>query len=160
MLGANYGFRFHRYFQADAGLDTVFQAARVRDFLPSAFGSLRIRDFEFLVPLGGRVVMPLGSERVQFHAGGGGAYLRYTERLSQPFQGVQFGCAECGARSGWGYYGLVGGSAALDRDGHFRLGVESRVYRGRTEGDPLGDVRRVRTTDRWINILGTFTLSF
>jgi hypothetical protein len=162
VVNVGYGYRFYRYFQADIGLDTAFGAAGVRDFLSTAFGDLRIRDYQFMLPMGGRVVVPFAGERFQFHAGGGGAYLRYTERIRQPFQysGYRIDCAVCSSRDGWGYYALLGANVALDRYRHFRLGVSSKVYRGHTDGDPLGAVPPLRTRDHWVNIVGEFGFSF
>jgi hypothetical protein len=154
-----YGYRFMKNFQADAGMDTVFHAARIRDFYESDFGDLRIKDYQFLVPLGGRAVIPI--RRVMLSAGGGGAYIRYQERVRQPFgENFRIDCPVCRSRSGWGYYGLVGVSVALDRYEHFRLGVTTRVFRGRTDGDAFGSVPAIRTRDTWINTAGEFTFSF
>jgi hypothetical protein len=69
-------------------------------------------------------------------------------------------CTACRARSGWGYYALLGGSVALDRAQHFRLGVTSRVYRGTTEGDPFGPLPPVQTKDHWVNTAAEFTFAF
>ncbi|MGH9631932.1 MAG: outer membrane beta-barrel protein [Bryobacteraceae bacterium] len=162
VLGVEYGYRFHRYFQADVGLDTAFGAADIRDYLSTQFGDLRIRDYQFMLPLGGRVVVPIADERVLFSAGGGGAYLRYSERIRQPFgnSGFRLDCPVCASRGGWGYYGLVGLNVALDRGRHFRLGATSRIYRADTDGDPFGPIPARRTRDEWINILGTFSFTF
>ena len=161
-LNAGYGYRFHPWFQLDAGFETLFGAAGVQDFLPTSFGNLRIRDYQHFVPFGGRVIVPLLDERLHLFAGGGGAYIRYTERVRQPYSeyGVRFDCDVCNARDGWGGYGLAGASVALDEGRHFRIGFSGKVYRGQTEGDPLGAVLQRRTKDRWINIAGEFTASF
>lgn len=159
-LNLGYGYRFHEYFQADIGFETLFGAAGVRDFYRTEFGELRIKDYQFLVPLGGRVVAPIARGRLQFSAGGGGAYMRYQERIRQPSNFFRIDCPVCGSRSGWGYYGLLGASVALDRYQRFRLGVNSRVYRGHTEGDPLGSVSGIRTRDHWVNLYGEFGVSF
>ncbi len=159
-IGVGYGYRFHRFFQADAGLDVVFGAAQVRDFLPTQFGSLRIQDYQYLVPLGGRVVLPVAGGRLLFSAGGGGTYMRYSERLRQPSDYYRFECPVCNSRSGWGYYGLVGTRVALDYYKRFWFGVTSKVYRGHTEGDPLGEVPGLRTRDQWINVFAEFGVSF
>jgi hypothetical protein len=161
-LNVGYGYRFHPWFQLDAGFETLFGAAGVRDFLPTAFGNLRIRDYQHFVPFGGRVVVPLLEERLHLFAGGGGAYMRYTERVRQPFSdsGFRIDCDVCSARDGWGSYGLVGANFAVDRGRHFRIGASGKVYRGHTEGDPLGAAPPRRTTDRWINVVGEFTASF
>ncbi|MEZ5401476.1 MAG: outer membrane beta-barrel protein [Bryobacteraceae bacterium] len=154
-----YGYRFARNFQADVGFDTVFHAAKIRDFYESDFGDLRIKDYQFMLPLGGRAVIPIG--RVLLSAGGGGAYMRYQERVRQPFgNNFRIDCPVCRERSGWGYYGLLGLSVALDRYEHFRLGVTTRVYRGRTEGDAFGSLPAIRTRDTWVNTAGEFTFSF
>ncbi len=154
-----YGYRFHRYFQADTGLDVVFGAADIRDFFQSElFGYLRIRDYEFFIPFGGRAILPLG--RLMIFGGAGGAHMRYTELLRQPIGYYRIDCPVCSTRSGWGYYALAGVNVFLDRGRHFRLGVTSRVYRGHTEGDPLGRVPGIRTRDRWIKTFGEIGFSF
>jgi hypothetical protein len=161
-IGALYGYRFHPYFQAEAGYETLFGAADVRDFQNTPFGQLRIRDYQQFLPFGGRVIVPLKGDRIQLHAGGGGAYFRYSERIRQPFgnQGFRIDCPSCATRDGIGYYGLVGASFALDQAQHFRVGFGSKVYRGATEGDALGLAPGSRTVDRWINVYGTFGVAF
>ncbi|MCC6345283.1 MAG: outer membrane beta-barrel protein [Bryobacterales bacterium] len=155
-----YGYRFHRYFQADIGLDTVVGAAGVRDFAETPLGYRRIRDFQYLVPMGGRVILPLAQGRFQFFAGGGGTYMRYSERISQPNSYYQIDCPFCTSRGGWGYYATAGFQVALDRYQHFRFGMGPRVYRGHTDGEPLGAVPGVRTRDQWINLMAEFGFSF
>lgn len=160
-LAVNYGFRFYRYLQADVGLDTLFGAAGIREFLPSpVFGDLRIRDYQLLIPFGGRVVIPLGNERVLVSFGGGGARLNYQEVLGQPSEDIHIECRSCRDRGGWAYYGLAGASVALDRVRMFRVGVTARMYRGYTEGNPFGLVPGVRTNDRWLGVFGEFGVAF
>jgi hypothetical protein len=157
-----YGYRFHPNFQADIALDTVFHAANVRDLFPSLVGDLRIRDYQFLLPMGGRAIVPLADGRVLLSAGGGGAYIRYQESIRQPFGDAYFRleCTSCRSRSGWGYYALLGGSVALDRHQHFRLGITTRVYRGNTRGDEFGALPPIRTRDHWVNTAAEFTFAF
>lgn len=155
-----YGYRFHRFFQADAGFETVVGAAGVRDFLQTDLGVQRIRDFQYFLPLGGRAIIPLAGDRVLIHGGGGGAYMRYSERLSQPSDYIRIACPVCSARSGWGYYAQAGLSVALDRFQRFRLGVVSRVYRGYTNGEAIGSVPNIRTRDHWVNTMAEFGIQF
>jgi hypothetical protein len=157
---ASYGYRFRRYFQADFGLDTLFGAARVRDFLTTDIGYVRIHDLQYLLPFGGRIVLPLGGGRVLASVGGGGAYLRYSERLQQPSSYYRIACPSCTSRSGWGNYGLAAASVALDHYQRFRVGLTAKVYRGHTDGEPLGTVPATRTLDRWVNLFADFTISF
>jgi hypothetical protein len=159
-LAIGYGWRFHEYFQADIGFETLFGAAGVRDFLPTGFGDLRIRDYQHFLPMGGRAILPLARERILISGGGGGAYMRYTERIQQVSDYFRIPCNVCAARDGWAYYGLFGVNVALDQARHWRIGVISRVYRGHTEGDPLGDVRPRRTRDNWINVMGEMSFTF
>jgi hypothetical protein len=159
VLRIGYGWRFHRNFQADIGFDTVFHAAKIRDFVDSDFGALRIKDYQFMLPFGGRAIIPLG--RVQLFAGGGPSWVRYQERIRQPLGNVlQIDCPPCRDRGGWGYYGVAGGSVALDRAQHFRLGMTVRVIRATTDGDAFGDVPAIQTKDHWINTAAEFTFSF
>lgn len=159
-ISFGYGYRFQRYFQADAGFETVFGAADVRDYLNTGFGPLRIKDYQFFIPFGGRAILPLIGGRLLFSGGGGGAYLRYTELLHQPSYYWNIDCPVCTSRSGWGYYALVDISAFLDRTQHFRVGAVSKVYRGHTDGDPLAAVPGFRTRDHWVNIMGQVGFSF
>ena len=162
LAGVEYGYRFHRNFQLDTGFDTTFGAAGVRDWLPSFVGDLRIRDYQHFLPFGGRVVLPLAQERVNIYGGLGGVYMRYTERIRQPFSngGLRLDCSVCGARDGFGYYSTVGVSAALDQARMFRIGVGAKVYRGHTSGDPLGAAPPRETKDHWLMLFGTVGVSF
>jgi hypothetical protein len=159
-ITVGYGYRLHEHLQADIGLDTVFGAGRVREFLLSEFGYLRIRDFQWLVPFGARLVFPLKDGRWQLSGGGGGAYMRYSERLRQISSYYHFECPTCEARSGWGAYGLVSLGYGLDRYNHFRIGVTSKIYRGHTDGGSIGALANGKTLDRWVNTFADFTFSF
>src|SRR5512138_2501262 len=111
-----YGRRLHRNLQADFGLEGVFGASGVDRVERSAVGDIDIRDDELLVPIGARGVLPLAHDRLELHAGGGGAYLHYAEEASVPkgvsvicLSGpcaVNVECPECRSRGGWGYYGI------------------------------------------------------
>ena len=159
-LTVGYGFRFHPYFQIDLGFEPLFGAAGVRDFFPTSFGNRRIRDYQFLVPIGGRAILPLARGRVLFSGGGGAAYMRYTELLSQPSDYFRLDCPVCNSRHGVGGYAVLSTSVALDRYQRFRFGVTGKVYRGHTSGDPLGQAPGVRTRDHWVNLYGEFGVSF
>src|SRR5262245_21932648 len=67
LTGVDYGFRFHQNFQVDAGFDAVFGAAGVRDWLPTAYGNLRIHDYQSFIPFGGRVILPLRRELIHIY---------------------------------------------------------------------------------------------
>ncbi len=160
--GFSYYYRPIPYLAAEVGYETLFGAARVRDFYQTSFGSLRIRDYQQFLPFGGRVILPLANDRVQIYGGGGGAYLRYSERIRQPFQGTGFriDCAVCALRDGVGYYAKAGVSVALDQAQHFRIGAGTSVFRGATGGDPIGAIPGIETADRWVNIFASFGFSF
>lgn len=162
LAGFGYGYRFHEFFEVNAGFDTVFGAARIRDFLPSFVGNLRIRDYQHFVPFGGRVILPFANDKVHIYGGGGGAYMRYSERVRQPLQdsGFRFDCDVCSSRSGFGYYGLAGADVALNSSRNFRLGAGARVYRGETEGDSFGAVPARPTRDHWVNVFGRLSFTF
>ncbi|MDX1980506.1 MAG: hypothetical protein SFV51_09580 [Bryobacteraceae bacterium] len=155
-----YGYRFHRNFQLDAGVDSVFGAAGVRDFVDTELGAQRIRDFQFMVPAGGRAIIPLAQGRLLLFGGGGGAYLRYQEQISQPSDYYRIACPYCTARSGWGYYATVGFQVFFDQYRRFSLTLAPKVYRGHTDGQPLGAVPALRTRDHWVNVMAQFGFSF
>ncbi len=159
-ISVNYGYRFMRNFQVDGGLDAVFGAGGVRDYQNTPFGPLRIKDYQFFVPMGGRAILPVVDGRLLFFGGGGFAWMKYTELLRQPSDYYRFECPTCTSRSGWGNYALVGVSYFLDNSKLFRVGVNTKVYRGHTDGQPIAGVPGVRTRDRWVNIYGEVGVSF
>jgi hypothetical protein len=157
-----FGYRFARNFQVDTGFETVFGAADIRTFVrDNQLGLLEINDRQYFVPFGGRVILPFGDAgRYEVFGGGGGAYMRYSEVLRQPSDFFRVPCTVCSSRSGWGYYGLVGFRGALNRGRNFWLGMSSKVYRGRTDGQQLGDIPPVETKDRWTFVQAEFTFTF
>jgi hypothetical protein len=159
-VGVSYGYRFSRYFQADAGLDVGFGAADVHDFLETGFGFIRIRDREYFVPMGGRVIAPFAGGRILVSAGGGAAWMRYAEGLKQISEYYRFDCPSCTARSGWGYYVLGNVSVFLNSGHNFRVGVTNKIYRGHTEGEQVGPVPSRRTKDHWLKLHGELGFSF
>ena len=80
--------------------------------------------------------------------------------LRQPSDYFKVDCRSCGSRHGVGYYATTGISIALDRFQMFRVGFGAKSYRGGTDGDPVGAVPRLKTTDRWLNLFGELTMSF
>lgn len=162
LLTFGFGYRPFRYFQADAGLDTVFHAAGVRDFQDTIIGRLKIRDNELMVPLGGRAILPLVHDRIELFGGVGAIYLHYAESVEVPGGGSDssFKCQTCRSRSGWGSYAVAGVNVAVEHSRHFWVGVESRLIHGKTNGDPLGAVPPLETQDTWINTAGFFKVRF
>ncbi len=159
-IRVNYGYRFLKNFQADIGFDTIFHAAKIRDFYESSFGDLRIKDYQYFLPMGARKVIPVARNRVQFHAGGGAAWMTYREQIRQPFNGdsgFKIDCPVCSTHSGWGYYALLGSTVAIDRGQMFRLGFTTKLYRGRTSGDSLGPIPGARTNDQWLTTAAEFS---
>jgi hypothetical protein len=159
-VNVSYGYRFARNFQADLGLNMIFKAASVRDFVDTGIGYSEINDREYMLPFGGRAILPLARGRVLLAAGGGGAWLRYNERISQPSSYYKIACPYCTRRSGWGSYALGNFSYFLDSNKHFRVGATGQWVRGHTDGEALGDVPGTRTNDRWTNIFGEIGFSF
>ena len=159
-VSVGYGYRFLKYFQADIGLDIIFGAALVRDFLTTQVGDFRVSDREYVLPMGGRAILPFAGGRVLFSGGGGWAWMRYGERVNQPSYYFRIDCPICTVRSGWGYYAQLNGTYFLDYGKHFRVGATTRFVRGHTEGEPVGNIPGIRTTDHWMNVFGEFGLSF
>ena len=161
-LNVGFGYRFARNFQLDTGFETAFGAADIRTFVrDDQLGLLEINDRQYFVPFGGRAILPLGeSGRFEVFGGGGGNYMRYSEVLRQPSDYFRVPCTVCSSRSGWGYYGLVGFRGALNRGRNFWVGMSSKVVRGNTNGQPLGDLPATETKDRWTFIQGEFSFAF
>ncbi len=160
VVGGSFGYRFHRYFQADVGYDVVFGAAGVEDYLNTGIGAVRIRDRQYFVPFGGRAILPFADGKVLLYGGGGGAYMRYSETLKQPSDEFTIECPYCQSRDGWGYYAVAGISYALNYDQNFRVGFLTKTYRGNTEGQGLGTLPGRKTKDAWVNYMGEFSFCF
>lgn len=158
--GFGYHYRFLPWFAAEGGYESLFGAGGGREFFPTDFGNLRIRDYQQFLFFGGRAILPIAGDRLQLYGGGGGAYLRYSERIRQPFNDFRLDCPVCAVRDGVGYYAVAGVNVAIDRGQRFRVGFGTKVYRGATEGDPLGSVPGGETVDRWINLFGSVSVSF
>jgi hypothetical protein len=169
MVRLGYGYLVLKYLQADLGLDLVFGAARVNIRQQSLIGEVRIRDTEYLMPFGMRLILPVAG-MVNFFGGGGLTYLYYSEEADVP-SGISFycpfgpcsldvACPSCTSRGGWGYYWSAGGDFALDRRRHVWLGVETRMTAGTTSGASLGALPAIRTEDRWLNTTVNLTLRF
>ena len=160
LVTVSYGYRFLRYLQADVGLQVAFGAARVSVYLQTGIGPFRIRDREYMVPMGGRAILPLKDGRILLSAGGGGIYLRYAEAVRQPSFYFRVDCPICTSRSGWGAYEMADFSYFLDRSHVFRVGVTAQFIQAHTNGEPLGEIPAMRTTDRWTNLFASFGFSF
>lgn len=162
LLRIGFGYRPYRFLQADVGMDAIFQAAGVRDFQDTIIGRIKIRDNEILVPFGGRGILPLAGHRLELFGGGGAAYLHYGESVQVPGAGddSSFKCRTCRSRGGWGAYVTGGVNVAVERSHRFWIGVETRLFHGKTNGDPLGAVPPLETRDTWINTAGFFMVRF
>jgi hypothetical protein len=166
-LRFGYGYRFLRYLQADMGLNIVPQAAGVEGTIDSPVGESTVRDFEYLVPLGGRAVLPLARGRFEVYAGGGVAYLLYQEQASVPLGVHCYGacyydidCLTCASRSGWGQYGTLGAAVALDRQSRAWLGLNTQFFSGGTSGEALGSAPARKSRDAWTVVSLELTLRF
>jgi hypothetical protein len=103
VLTFNYGWRFSRYGQFDAGVDTVW-------------GQLGDRSRMHYIPAAGyRAILPLWNDRVELSGGGGGAYLFAKPKPS--------------GYNTWLVYGMLEANYALDRDRRVRAGFLLRWYR-------------------------------
>jgi hypothetical protein len=160
LLRTSYAWRFHRFFQAETGLDASFGSAGIDRREHSAVGNIKITDSEYFVPFGASAVLPLAKGRLELTAGGGGAYLYYNEEAGVP-EGVNvycpYGgcsvtvdCPSCKSRGGWGYYGSGSVAFPLDRRRRVWLNFTCRYFRGATSGQSLGAVQAGKTLDQWL----------
>ena len=159
-ISIGYGYRFHRYFQADTGLDILFGAANVQGLVNTDLGVTNLKDREYMIPLGGRAIAPLLKGRLLLAGGGGGAWLHYSESLNQPSYYYSVACPTCTSRGGWGYYGLADAQYFLDQDHHFRVGVTTQFIRANTNGSAVGNVPAIQTSDHWVNVFAALGFSF
>ena len=163
LIDFGYGYRFNRLFQADAGFQMAFGAANNQNAEITDVGPVQGGDHEFMIPLGGRVYIPQPFKKFELSAGGGAAYLHYSETVSSSsagYQGYSIGCYSCTSRGGWGGYGLASISYYLDSNHNFRVGTTAQFIAASTNGQAVGAVPALRTTDHWTNLLFEFGFSF
>ena len=72
LFSIGYGYRFNRFFQADAGAQFAFGAANNQNAEITDFGAVQGGDHEYMIPLGGRVYIPQPFKRI---AGRRGCYV-------------------------------------------------------------------------------------
>jgi len=159
LVSVGYGYRFSRLFQADAGFQAAFGAANNQNGEVTDFGAVQGGDHEFMIPLGGRVYIPLPFKRLEFSVGGGTAYLHYSETIPSNAFGAS-NCYSCTSRGGWGGYGLANASYFLDSNHNFRVGTTFQFISASTNGQAVANIPPIRTTDHWTNIIFEFGLSF
>jgi hypothetical protein len=160
LINFGYGYRFNRFLQADAGVQMAFGAAHNQNAEVTDVGAIQGGDHEFVIPLGGRVYIPQPFKRLEFSAGGGTAYLHYSETVSSSNVGFAVGCYSCTSRGGWGGYGLANVSYYLDSNRMFHVGTTVQYISASTNGAAVGNVPALKTTDHWTNVLFEFGLSF
>jgi hypothetical protein len=160
LINFAYGYRFNRLFQADVGVQMAFGAANNRNAEVTDVGAIQGGDHEFMIPLGGRVYIPQPFKRLAFSAGGGTAYLHYSETVSSGNVGYSVGCYSCTSRGGWGGYGLANVSYYLDSNQMFHVGTTVQYISASTNGPAVGNVPALKTTDHWANVTFEFGLSF
>jgi hypothetical protein len=159
LVKAGFGYRFNRLFQADFGLQAAFYAANNRNAELSDFGPVQGSDHEFMIPMGGRVIIPVPFKQLEFSVGGGAVYLHYSETV--PSNGYySSSCYSCTSRGGWGGYGLGNASYFLDENHTFRVGTTVQLISAATNGSAVGNVPALKTTDHWVNVIVEFGLSF
>ena len=161
MFNLGFGYRFNRRFQADAGLQIAFGAANNQNAEISDFGPVQGGDHEYMVPLGGRFIFPSPFKRVEMSAGGGAAYLHYSETISNAGSiGYSVNCYSCTSRGGWGGYGLANARYFLNDSRNFSVGTTLQFIAASTNGQAVGNIPAIGTTDHWVNLTFEFGLSF
>lgn len=161
IISVGYGYRFNRLFQADAGFQLAFGAANNQNPEQTDVGVVQGGDHEYMLPLGGRIYLPLHLHRIEASVGAGGVYLHYSETApSNPYYGSSGNCYTCTSRGGWGGYGLGNVSYFLDENHSLHVGVTFQYIAGSTNGQPVASIPAVKTTDHWANIFFEAGLSF
>jgi hypothetical protein len=122
LVAFRYGYRLNRYLQADAGLQLAWGAANSQNGVITDVGTVQGGDHEYMIPLGGRVYVPQPFKRLELSAGGGAAYLHYSETAPSSAY-YQLSCYSCTSRGGWGGYGLASVKYFLDSNRTFHAGT-------------------------------------
>ena len=160
LFNFGYGYRVNRWFQADAGFMLAFGAANNQNAVLTDFGPVQGGDHEFMIPLGGRIYIPQPFKRIEVSVGGGTAYLHYSETVPSNGSGYSVNCYSCTSRGGWGGYGLGNVSYYLDSNHTFHVGTTLQFIAASTNGQAVGNIPALKTTDHWTNLSFEFGLSF
>src|SRR6478672_7834257 len=159
LISIGYGYRFYRFLQADVGFQTAFGAASNQNIEATNLGYVRGGDREYMVPLGGRLIVPTPLSRIELSAGGGAAYLHYSETVPSSYYYTNY-CYSCTSRGGWGAYGLANVTYFLDSDHNFHVGTTGQFISASLHGDAVGATPAIDTKDHWVNISFEFGFSF
>jgi len=159
LVAFSYGYRFNRYLQADTGLRLAWGAANNQNAVVTDLGMVQGGDHEYMIPLGGRVIVPQPFKRIEVSAGGGAAYLHYSETAPSSSY-YQVNCYSCTSRGGWGGYGLANVNYFLDSNRTFHVGTTFEYISGSTKGQDVGNVVGISTSDHWANLTFEFGISF
>lgn len=162
LFGVNYGYRFNRFLEANAGFQMAFGAVTNQNAEVTDVGTVQGGDHEYMIQLGGRVYIPTRFRRIELSAGGGGVHLHYSETVpsNAGYYGYSPSCYSCTSRGGWGGYGLANVRYFLDSAHNFHVGTTVQYISASTDGPPVGDVPGIKTTDHWTNVLFELGFSF
>jgi hypothetical protein len=160
LIDFGYGYRFNRWFQADAGFQIAFGAANNQNAEVTDIGPVQGGDHEYMIPFGGRVYIPQPFKRFDVSAGGGTAYLHYSETVSSGSPDYSIGCYSCTSRGGWGGYGLANVKYYLDSNHNFHVGTTVEFIAASTNGQAVGNVPALKTTDHWTDVMLEFGFGF
>jgi hypothetical protein len=159
LLSVVTGYRFTRFLQADVGFHVAFGAATNRTAELTGLGQVHGGNHDYMTPLGGRYVIPSPLKLMEFSAGRGGIYRHYSKTL--PLDGwYSSECCTCLSRGDWGSYGPRNASYFFG-DGHnFHVGTTYEFVAASTDGQAVGYVPDVRTSDHWSNLFLEFGFRF
>jgi hypothetical protein len=139
-LGLSYGYRAHKYIDAESGVFTALQPS----FDIRTTGSFVNLDDRFIwVPFGVRFVAPLYLNRIEFSGGGGGLYQRYAVSNPNPALSIS-------SYNAWGGYFVGSTAVALDKGRHVWLGITPRLF--------MANPAYAR--DRWFKLSGEASFRF
>lgn len=152
-FGALFAYRVARHFAVDGGIEVGFNASKYSaQYVSSTSGnSGDLSDYELMVPFGGQALLPIAKGQAMLSAGAGLAYLKFGE----------YGpgnCSNCGSRSGVGTYETV--QFHYFPHPAFGLGITARFVQATTDGTVIGSAWTAESKDRWMTLLGSFSMKF
>lgn len=149
IIALGYGYRFNRYFQAEGAFQMAFGAANNQNPEQSEFGAVQGGDHEFMIPFTARFIVPLPLQKWQVSLGAGPAYLHYAETAT----GGTYYRFTCTSRGGWGLQGSTKIRYLFGDDGTYFVGTNLQYISASVNGDAVGNIPAMKTTDRWTNAL-------
>jgi hypothetical protein len=139
LLSAESGYRFTWVLRSDVGVEIALGGADRQSAVQTRLGALQSGGHDYMIPFGGRYVMPSPLTRIEFPVGGGAGHLRHSETTPA-------------SRGGWGGYGFGNAGYLFGHNQNLHVGTTFEFIAPSSDGQTIAYVPAARATDGWSNL--------